>query len=113
MLTLILTVLLGLGFALFATQNTGVVTLNFGQFYLYNIPLYLVILATLIIGLCASFIIYITRDLSARLTEDEMKDELKKLKSENAELVKSLHKFELENTKLKAKTGEEFDDDSI
>jgi len=51
--------------------------------------------------------------LSAKLTESEMKDETKKLKEENVELTKNVHKLELENTKLKAKLGEEFDEDSI
>ena len=113
MITLIVTVILGLGFAIFATQNTNVVTLNFGQFYIPDVPLYLVVLTPLLVGLLASFIIYVSRDLSARLTESDMKKGLKKLRTENAELTKMVHKLELVNTKLNATNGRGFDEDSI
>ena len=42
-----------------------------------------------------------------------MQDELKRLKTENSELTKEVHKLELENTKLKASNGDEFDENSI
>ncbi len=113
MITLIITMVLGLGFAIFATQNTGAVTLNFGRYFIPDIPLYLVILISLLMSLFFAFIIYITRDLSAKITESEMKDETKKLKEENIELTKRVHKLEIENTKLKSKLGEDFDEDSI
>lgn len=113
MLTLIVTVTLGLGFALFATQNTQEVTLNFGKYYLPNIPIYVVVLGTLFIGLLAAFIAYFGNHLSSQLTISEQTDELKKLKEENAEVVKRAHKLELENTKLKTKLGEEIDGDSL
>ncbi len=113
MITLIVTVMLGLGFALFATQNTGVVTLNFGHFYLPDIPIYLVTLIPLLIGLFAAFLIYVTRDISAEITTNKLGKENSKLKEENTDFVKQIHKLELENVKLKSKNGEKFDEDSI
>ncbi|OGM32431.1 hypothetical protein A2962_02915 [Candidatus Woesebacteria bacterium RIFCSPLOWO2_01_FULL_39_61] len=113
MLTLVVTVVLGLAFALFATQNTQGVDLNFGSYYLPNVPVYLVALFPLLMGLLASLIIHTAKDLMAGITIDEDKKEIKKMTQENAELVKEVHKLELENTKLKAKNGEEFDEDSI
>lgn len=113
MITLIVTVILGLGFAYFATQNTSSISIFFGRYSIPNAPLYLVTLVPLLIGILVAFLIYITRDLSARLTEGEMQDELKRLKTENSELTKEVHKLELENTKLKASNGDEFDENSI
>lgn len=113
MLTLVVTVLLGLGFAYFATQNTGTVGLSFGKYNLTNVPIYLVVLIPLLIGLVTSFFIYMARGLSSSLTINEQKDEIEKLKEENAEIAKDMHKLELENTKLKTGSGEEFDEESI
>lgn len=114
MLTLVITVVLGLAFALFAVQNTQTVDLNFGSYYLPNVPLYLVALFPLLMGLLASLIIHTIKDLMSGITIDEEKKEIKRLTRENAELTKQAHKLELENTKLKAKNGEEeFDEDSI
>lgn len=114
MLTLVITVVLGLAFALFSVQNTQTVDLNFGSYYLPGIPIYLVVLIPLTLGLLASLIIHTAKHLMSEITIDKDKKEIKTLIKENAELVKQVHKLELENTKLKAKNGkDEFDEDSI
>ena len=113
MLTLIITVSLGLGFALFATQNTGGVTLNFGSYYIDNIPIYLIVLGSLLIGVLASFFAYLGIHLSSKLTISEQKDELKKLKEEESEAVKRAHKLEVENAKLKTELGKEIDEEGF
>ena len=113
MLTLIATVILALVFALFATQNTGSVSLNFGLYVLGSIPIYIVVLIPLLIGLLAAFFIHIAKDLSSSLTMNEQKDKIKTLKMDLAETTKKVHKLELENTKLKTEAGEPPDTDSI
>lgn len=113
MLTLIGTVLLALGFALFATQNTGNVSLNFGQYILPAVPVYLVVLIPLLVGLLAAFFIHLGKDLSSSLTISEGKDKISSLKKDLAEVTKKAHKLELENTKLKTEAGEPPDTDSI
>lgn len=113
MLTLVITVVLGLALAFFATQNTQTVDLNFSTYYLPNIPIYLVALIPLLMGLLASLVIHTIKDLISGFTIDDEKKEIKRLTQENAELTKRVHKLEIENTKLKAKNGEEFDEDSI
>jgi uncharacterized integral membrane protein len=113
MLALISAVVLAGAFALFATQNTGSVQINFGRYVLPNIPTYAAILIPLIIGLLASYFLHIMYYLSLKLTISEQEDELKKLKMENVDLAKDLHKLELENTKLKNKNGKPVDEDSI
>jgi uncharacterized integral membrane protein len=114
MITLVVTALLALAFALFATQNTELISLKMGPYLLPNIPVYIVVLLPLLLGLFLSLIIHVIKDLSTSLTESEQKDEIKRLTNENAELTKEVHKLELENTKLKAKNGQsDFDEESI
>lgn len=113
MLMLVITVLLAAGFALFATQNTGTVEINIGSYTLQDLPIYLLILIPLAIGLLASYFIHIAYYLSQKLTIREQKEEISELKEKNAELMKSVHKLELENTKLKGKNGNKFDEESI
>lgn len=113
MLTLIITAVLGLGFALFATQNTGSISLNFGNFILPSVPIYLVALIPLFIGLLVAWFVHVAKDLSQSLTISEQKDEIKGLKKEITEVTKKAHELELENTKLKTELGEPLDEDSI
>ena len=113
MLILVIIVLLGFAFAIFATQNTNVITLYFGNFVLGNIPLYLSILVPFLLGIILATILHIAKDLSQRLTISEQKDKLKKNTADIAELTKKAHKLELENVKLKKNTDKEFDEESF
>ncbi len=112
MLLLLTTVVLGTLFAVFATQNTGSTSLNFGSYTLTGIPNYLAILVPLLVGLLISSLVYIMRTLSSNMTIGEQKDEIEKLKKELTEVNKKAHQLELANAKLKTKVGE-FDEDSI
>lgn len=113
MLTLVVTVFFGLGFALFATQNTGPVDVFIGPYTIPNVPIYLVILASIVIALLVCGFLYLLKSLSSSLTIREKEEELKKTKSEMAEVTKTAHKLELENTKLKAESGEAKDENAI
>lgn len=113
MATLVVTVALGLAFAIFATQNTAPVEVNLILWQILSVPLFLVVLIPLLAGLLTSFLIHALSEISSSITLDENERELKGTKQENAELAKRVHKLELENTKLKAKAGEEFDEDSF
>lgn len=113
MVTLVVTVALGLAFAIFATQNTATVPINLIFLQIPMVPIFLVALIPLLIGLLASFLIHILSEIAASITLDEKQRELKGTKQENTELTKRVHKLELENTKLKAKQGEEFDEESF
>ena len=109
---LLITVLLAVIFAVFATQNTSFTTIYLGSHSLQNVPIYLVVLIPLLIGLSLSFLVHLIRALSDSLTINEHKDELKNLKKELAEITREAHKLELENTKLKTEIGK-IDEDSI
>ena len=112
MVILFFAVVFGVAFAIFASYNTESVDINFVNYVLSGVPVYLVVLAPLLFGTFVSFIIYLIKNLWSDLTVDEFKDEVKKLKQELGEITKEAHKLELENTKLKAKIGE-FDEDSM
>lgn len=113
MLTLVVTVLLAITSAYFATQNTSLISLNFGGYILTNIPLYLAILIPLLLGLVLSFLFHLVKDLSSSLSLSEQKDRTKRLKKELDEVTKQAHKLEVENAKLKTQIGEPTDENSI
>ncbi len=113
MVTLLSAVTLGILFAIFATQNTGPVSLNFGNFVISSVPVYLIILVPLLIGLLLALFFHLAKDLSQSLTINEQKDEIKKDKQDLAEITKSSHKFEVENAKIKTENGEPTDENSI
>ena len=114
MLTLVVTVFVAVGFAFFATQNSGPVSLNFGQYTFPDLPIYLVAIIPLLTGILLSWLFHITKDLSSSLTINEQRDKIKKLKGEAVDLTKKVHELELENTKLETETGKgEFDEDEL
>lgn len=109
---LLITVALGIAFAVFATQNTGTADLNFGNYFIPGIPIYLVALVPLLFGLLIAFLFHALRLLSSDLTTSEQLREIKELKAELNEMTKKSHKLELENVKLRKGNGD-FDEDSI
>lgn len=113
MLTLIFTALVSILFGIFATQNTGLVTLNFGGYFLPTLPIYLAILIPVLITLIICLGLQIIRNLSTILTIKSQKTKIRNLKRELAEVTKKLHKMELENTKFKTELGEPKDTNSI
>jgi uncharacterized integral membrane protein len=113
MIALLLFVIFGFAFGYFATQNTSLVTINFGYGSLQHIPMYALVLAALAVGMLFATIFYIVKSFSFQLISNRLSKELHEVKKENIELVKVNHKLELANTKLLAKTGEESDTDSL
>jgi len=113
MIMLLMTVGMGIFFAIFATQNTGLVSLNFAGYTLSNIPLYLAILIPLLAGLLLALFFHLAKDFSQSLKINKQKNENKNLKKDLAETTKSAHKFEVENAKIKTENGEPDDENSI
>lgn len=112
MLVLLITVALGTAFAIFATQNTGTVDLNFGSYFIPKVPIYLLVLVPLLLGLLIAYLLHVMNVLSHDLTIDDQKRDIKVLKTELAEITKKAHKLELENLKIKKDNGD-FDEDSM
>ncbi len=112
MLIILLAAVFGTLLSIFATQNTLLVSLVFGGNMLPNIPIYLVVLSSFFVGLVLALILHLVNNVSSRLMIHEKNTTIHKLKEELAQALKQAHKLELENTKLKSKTGE-FDEDSL
>ncbi len=113
MATLIVTVLFGLIIAFFATQNSGVISLNFLNYTIPGIPVYIVVAGALLVGLLFSWIISSIKDIATGFTIRGKENKIKDYRKENAELVKKIHQLELENARLSAKTDAPVDDKSL
>lgn len=113
MLILFLAIVLSIVFSLFATQNTGLITLYFYSISLPNIPIYLVVLASILLTFVISLMIQFIKNLFSGMTISNQKSKIKELKRELAEVTKDFHKLELENAKFKNELGEPQDENSI
>ncbi|CAN5128063.1 hypothetical protein BH09PAT2_BH09PAT2_01670 [soil metagenome] len=103
MFTFILYVILALVFGYFATQNTMLVSITLLGAHLSNIPLYIVMGVTLVIGLAFSWIISLIDWFSAALKIRNKEHVIQDSKKTIHELEKKINHLELENAKL---TGE-------
>lgn len=113
MLTLLVAIVVGTVLAIFATQNTEVVSLHWVGYSVANIPIYLAVLVPLSVGLLVAYMLHVARDLSQRLIISEEKDRIKNLKTQLAEVTKLAHKLELENIKLKTGKDGQKDENSL
>jgi len=113
MLILFLAIVLSIAFSIFATQNTGLVSLYFYNYSIPNIPIYLVILISALSAFGICLFVQLLKNLSSGMTISNQKKQIKSLKKEMAEVTRDLHKLELENAKFKAELGEPEDQNSI
>ena len=115
MLALIFAVLVSVVVAYFATQNTTPITLHFLSSTWTGIPLYLVILGSLLIGLLFAWIFHLLNAISSSWAMKGKEQALKEQKKANLELTKRMHQLELANTKLTAKEEDKelLDDNSL
>jgi uncharacterized membrane protein (DUF106 family) len=113
MLTLFLTVVVSILLSMFATLNTGTVSLHFGYFTISNAPVYLAILIPVLLTLAVSLIVHVIRNLTSILIISGQKKKINGLRRELAEVTKNYHKLELENAKFKVEVGEPEDENSI
>jgi hypothetical protein len=114
MIALILFITFGLFFSYFATLNTTVVTLNFGVYILKNVPIYILVIISVGLGVIFASLFYFVKSISYKFAFGQRNKELKDKSKEIALLTRQLHEMEIENAKLKTKSGNLPDDgDSI
>ncbi len=101
MLILILLLVVGSILVYISKYNFMPVTVNLGMYVISNIPLFYVIVGSLLIGLVLSYLAYLVHAISTSLTLRGKDSEIKKDKDEVLELTKRVHQLELENEKLK------------
>ncbi|MBI2032857.1 MAG: DUF1049 domain-containing protein [Candidatus Levybacteria bacterium] len=105
MVALIFMFLVGLGLAYFAIQNPGVVALRFGDYALMGIPLYLLVIGSIIFGLSVAWIIHGIEALSSRFTIHGKNITIRHAEEEIEKLKDRIRDLEVENAFLKGETG--------
>lgn len=110
MLTIILFLITGSLIAYLSHDNLMLVSLNLGSYQFLDIPLFYVIIGSLITGLLLSYVINLVPAISHIFLIRGKESEIKKNKDEVLELTKRVHQLELENEKLKHASKNEPED---
>jgi uncharacterized integral membrane protein len=100
---LIVIVVLGSLIAYFATQNTSDVSVVFVG-YLITIPLYVVVIGSLLVGFIISWVFSLVDSISSFLKIHGKETKIKKDQKEIEDLKKQIRELELENENLKGQT---------
>ena len=101
MLILILLLIVGSVLVYISKFNFEPVSVNLGFYSFSNIPLFYVIVGSLVFGLVLSYLAYLMHAISTSFAFRGKNKEIKKNKDEVLELTKRVHQLELENEKLK------------
>lgn len=110
---LILFVIVGAGMAYLAQNNLMLVTLNLGPYVLSSIPLFYVIVGSLLTGLASAYLIYVVNSLFIAISMRKKDSKIKKSSSEIADLTKQIHQLEIENERLKKNSDEPPDKNAL
>lgn len=113
MFALIVLVVFGIGVAFFATQNTQTVSVTLANYPISGIPLYLIVLGSLLLGFVVSWILSFFGVISSALKLHGKESTIKDANKQISELTKRVHQLELENERLKAESGHPSDDKSL
>jgi uncharacterized integral membrane protein len=109
MLVLIIGVIFGLAISYFATQNTTPVTIRIAEYTWEEVPLYLVIVGSLFVGLFISWILYLARAVSSRITLYGKNHEVRRARRTAADLEMRVRELEAENADLKTNHSSPFE----
>jgi len=101
MITLILLLVVGSVMAYLAQNNLAQVTLHLGHYAFSGIPLFYIIIGSLLIGLSFSYLISLINSVFTFFAMHGKDNKIKQTKSEIVDLTKQIHQLELENEKLK------------
>ena len=101
MLILIIYLIVGTALVYISKFNFTPVTLNLGYFVLTNIPLFYIVIGSVLFGLILSYLVHLINSVSTMFTLRGKNNQIKKEKEEVLELTKRIHQLELENEKQK------------
>ena len=110
MLVLILFLIIGSALVYISKFNFTPVTLNLGIHVFSDIPLFYIIIGSLLIGLVLSYLVHLVRAISNSFILHGKNKEIRKDEDEILKLTKLVHQLELENEKLKHFSGNEPED---
>jgi uncharacterized integral membrane protein len=100
-LILILLLIVGSILVYISKFNFTLVSVNLGFYVISDIPLFYVIVGSVVFGLVLSYLVYLVKAISTSLALRGKNKEIKESKEEVLELTKNVHKLELENEKQK------------
>lgn len=101
MLILILFLIVGSAMVYLAQNNLTPVTLHLSSYIFPNIPLFYIIVGSVLAGLVLAYLSYLVHSIFVGFTIREKENKIKKSKSEIVDLTKRIHQLELENERLK------------
>ncbi|HCX25777.1 MAG: hypothetical protein UX08_C0012G0053 [Candidatus Collierbacteria bacterium GW2011_GWB1_45_35] len=113
MLNLIFLLLMGSALAYISKFNLAPISVNLGYYVISNVPLFYVIVGSLLIGLVISFLMQLLKNISNAFILRSKKKEIKTSQEEILELTKRVHQLELENEKLKHTDAEISDPNAL
>src|SRR5437899_337352 len=96
MLSFIIVLLLGLGIAFFAGQNTQTVTIALGNYTLPQAPLYVIIVGSLLVGFIISWVVSLVDGLFTTFVIHRKDNVIKVSQKEVARLEQKTHGLEME-----------------
>lgn len=105
MFLLIVFLLLSVGMVYVAQDNLSLVPLHIGNYVFSDIPLFYVIIGSLLTGLGFAYVIQFVHSIFTGLSMRGKDNTIKQGKGEIVDLTKRIHKLELENEELKNETG--------
>ncbi len=103
MFLLIATIIFAAVIAFFATQNAGPVDLHMSSYRISQIPLYWVVLGSVLLTLIFSWIMLLIDSISSSFALHGRNNAVKQLKKDNENLVKKIHQLEIENARAQGK----------
>jgi len=101
MITLILIILVGAVFVYLSQNNLTHVTLHIGSTVISNLPLFYIIIGSLLTGLIVAYLIHLVNSIFVSFSMHGKDSKIKQGKSEIVDLTKRIHQLELENERLK------------
>ena len=107
MSTLIILIIFGLGMAYFATQNTGLIHLTVANFYSGGIPLYIVVIGSMLLGIFISWLISLVNSLTASFKMRKINSQMRNANRTIDELTKKNAALLKENDSLKKEQATE------
>lgn len=105
MFVLILLLIVGSVLVYISKYNFMPVSVNLGLYTFSDIPLFFVIVGSLVAGLVLSYLVFLVKSISTSFALRGKDKEIKKNKDEVLELTKRIHQLELENEKLGHDSG--------
>jgi len=105
MLVLILSLVIGSILVYISRFNFQLVSVNLGFTVISDIPLFYVIVSSLVIGLLVSYFVSLIQSVSTSLILHGKNVEIKKNKEQVLELTKRVHQLEIKNERLGKDSG--------